>query len=469
MRASDLFDVLLVSAVFYLLLAWLRLSLPGGVARRSMVAVPIAAGAYVLARWYDLYLLRQVLETLLVVVLVGAVVVYQADIRRMLERALSGRASRERTARPIDILTEAAAHLAAAKTGALIAIRGREPWDAHIHGGVGLGGAVSAPLLYSIFHPATPGHDGAVLIENGVVTAFAAHLPLASELPEASRFGGTRHAAALGLSQECDALIIVVSEERGVISVAEGGTLFDGVSPHELMERLHRFWRRHFGDEPAASRRVRRQAQLQTGLVSTALAATLWLMLVYSPGTVVRSFTVPIAFRSLADDWVITGEVPSGAEVELTGSERTFQQLNDDLLMIAIDLSRPVRGISEVVIGEGNLTLPSGITLRRARPASVAVELQATRMARVPVVIPTVGALPDSLDLVGLDAKPDTMNFRVPENMTPPARVVTAPIDLGQITGDSTIDTQVVIPPDVYLPPDASADVSVRVAVRPAR
>src|SRR5919106_5454924 len=136
----------------------------------------------------------------------------------MLDRAFTGPAPDRPQSPLVDTLTEATAHMASLKTGALIAIRGREPWASQIHGGIELGGAVSAPLLYSIFNPDTPGHDGAVLIEDDRLTRFAAHLPLAEELPEVSRYGGTRHAAAVGLSQECDALVIVVSEERGTIS-----------------------------------------------------------------------------------------------------------------------------------------------------------------------------------------------------------------------------------------------------------
>jgi diadenylate cyclase len=467
MRANDALDILIVAAVFYLFLAWLRASLPSGVARRSMVAAPIATATYVLARWFDLYLLQQTLEALLLVVLVGAVVVYQTDIRRMLERALSGRGASEPASRPLESLTEAATHLAAEKTGALMAIRGREPWAAHIHGGVELHGALSAPLLYSIFDPATPGHDGAVLIENGVLTRFAAHLPLASDLPEASRFGGTRHAAALGLSQECDAFIIVVSEERGTISVAEGGTLVGDVSAGELAERLHRFWRRCFEEEPAASRRLRTTARLQTAFVSLALASALWLVLVYSPDTLVRSFTVPIALRNLGESWVTAGAVPAGAEIELAGSERSFRELDADSLTISIDLSQPTRGIRQVVIGEDSLALPSGITLRRARPATVSVELQAARPVHIPVVIPTIGALPGTLELVSVRADPDTVILRVPEGTTAPDQVFTAPLDLRQITGDTTRNSQLVIPPDAHLPQDASTQVSVRVAVRP--
>lgn len=468
MLQKDVFDILLVAAVFYVLLAWLRLSLPRGVARRSMIAAPIAVVVYLLARVMDLHLLEQVLEGLLVAILVGAVVVYQSDIRRMLDRAFTGRAPDRPKFQLVDTLTEAAAYMSAAKMGALIAIRGREPWATHISGGIELRGAVSAPLLYSIFHPGTPGHDGAVLIEGNHLTRFAAHLPLASDLPDVSRYGGTRHAAAVGLSQECDALVIVVSEERGAISIAENGTLTDPVTPTELGRRLRQFLRRPDHPEAIDARASWwSSARMRTALVSLALATTLWTIFVYSPDTVLRTFRVPVAVRNLPENWVVAEGLPVEASLELSGSERSFRELNAASLVVAVDLSQPSKGVREIVLGEDNITLPSGITLRRARPTSIALELQPTRMVRVPVVIPTTGVLPSRLELVSVDSVPRTLQLVVPEGTDEPDYIETEALDLGQIVGDIELKRPVMVPPQAHLPPDATSDVVVRVDVRP--
>src|SRR5699024_10925097 len=124
---------------------------------------------------------------------------------------------------------------------ALIVLKGKEEWDRHITGGVELQGQVSLPLLFSIFDPKTAGHDGALLIENGLITKFGTHLPLSTHLHKISR-GATRHAAALGLSERCDALVIVVSEERGVISVARQGQLIELDASSDLKSHLTEFW-----------------------------------------------------------------------------------------------------------------------------------------------------------------------------------------------------------------------------------
>jgi hypothetical protein len=387
----------------------------------------------------------------------------------MLDRAFTGRAPDRPPSPVLDTLAEAIPHLAATRTGALIAIRGREPWTSHIHGGIDLGGAVSAPLLYSIFHPETPGHDGAVLIEGDRVTRFAVHLPLASELPDVSRYGGTRHAAGLGLSQECDALVIIVSEERGTMSLAEGGRLSEVETAGALRQQLRRFLDRSDVEDAAGAAVPRRWLSgppVRWALVSMLLATALWVVLGYSPDTVLRSFTVPIAVRNLPEDWVIADALPMDAQVELSGSERSFQELDAERLTISIDLSEPASGVREVVIGESNLALPSGITLRGARPAVLSMRLQPTRTVRVPVVVPTTGVLPEALERVSLRAEPETIAMIVPEDAADPEQVFTEVLDLRQIRGDVQMARPLAIPADSRLRSEEQSDVTIHVDVR---
>ena len=466
MQVKDLLDILLVSAVLYVVLAWLRLSLPRGVARRSMVAAPIGAAIYILADAFELYLLERVLEGLLIAILVGAIVVYQTDIRRLLDRAFTGHAPSRPQSRLIDTLIEATAHMASIKMGALMAIRGREPWTAQIHGGVELGGAVSAPLLYSIFNPDTPGHDGAVLIEDERLTRFGAHLPLAEALPDVSRYGGTRHAAALGLSQECDALVIVVSEERGTISTARDGKLTTDITAAALRQQLRRFLHRSEGDDAIVAGTWWSSARLRTALVSLALAAALWMAFAYSPDTVLRTVTVPIALQNLPENWVVADDLPMGAYIELSGSRRSFSELDAGRLMISIDLSQPTSGVREVVISDDTLALPSGITMRRARPSALSIKLSPTRTVRVPVAVPTMGTLPETLELVSLRAEPSAVPLIVREGTAGPDRIPTEVVDLRQIAGDTVKEMPLAVPADSHLPSRLPSEVTVWVDVR---
>ncbi|MBI3633067.1 MAG: diadenylate cyclase [Candidatus Vogelbacteria bacterium] len=124
----------------------------------------------------------------------------------------------------INVLINSVQHFAKKKIGALIVLEGKQHVERYLDGGYELNGMVSEPLILSIFDTRTPGHDGAVLIENGQIKKFGAHLPLSENF---KKFGnlGTRHTAGLGLSERSDAFIIIVSEERGSVTIARNANL----------------------------------------------------------------------------------------------------------------------------------------------------------------------------------------------------------------------------------------------------
>ena len=279
-RIADILDIALMACILFVFISWLQRS----ASRRAILAVSLLGGVYILARILEMYMTQTLLHALFVLLLVAAIVVFQADIRRLVEWLGTWNWSR-RSRSPMDLpdalrlLPEVAEKFAANHTGALIAIKGHDAWDLQIEGGIDLNGQVSKPLLFSIFDNHTPGHDGAVLIEGDRITKFAAHLPLSTQ-QEAIGERGTRHAAAVGLSEQCDAIVIVVSEERGVISVAEEGKLVVIPSASRLLDRLEWFWKRH---------RLRsfdkkigwRSRNLQTPVLSIVLSVLLWLIFVY--------------------------------------------------------------------------------------------------------------------------------------------------------------------------------------------
>lgn len=140
----------------------------------------------------------------------------------------------------IKTIVRSAEKMAAGKIGALIIFPGQENIERHLDGGVRLNGHISEQLILSIFDDTSPGHDGAVVINKDLVRRFGVHLPL-SENAEATRSMGTRHRAALGLADASDALCIVVSEEKGSISVAHNKKIFTVNNAQELEENLRDF------------------------------------------------------------------------------------------------------------------------------------------------------------------------------------------------------------------------------------
>ncbi len=469
-RLADVVDVLLLAAVLFVGIGWLRRSRSGSAARRVTALGVVFALVYGLADVFDLYLMERLLGVLLIGVLLAAVVVFQSDLRRLLDRigawSLSGRSVSPSpiSTSPVDVLTEAAFRLAESRTGALVAVRGREPWEAHVQGGVELDGRVSRPLLYSIFQPDSPGHDGAVLLEGDRVMRFATHLPLSTHLPEASRFGGTRHAAALGLSEECDALLIVVSEERGTISVARDGVLDELESAAELRRRLESFWTEHYSGEKGRGTRGWSRRTAESAAMSLALAACAWLVFSYSGDIVYRSYEVPVEFRNLPAGLSLQRDTALTALVTLAGSDQALRRLDPAQLAVSFDLAEPELGENELLITEEQLRLPSGVRLYDVSPRELEVGIRRQVAVELPVRVRTTGTLADSLVLV---SEPERITLLATGDTADlPDHVPTEPVDLGRIPRAGGTTVRLALPPGLRVPGGAEPEVSVRLARR---
>ncbi len=450
LRIADILDVLLVSFLLFLVVTWIRDSTSRSATRRMLVAVGFFVTVYILAHLFQMYLFEKVIQVLLLIALVSVIVVFQADIRRMLDRAGAWQPFRPARAAPptnrvVDLITEAVNKLAEDCTGALIVVRGRDPWDQHVQGGVPLDGRVSQPLLYSIFDTETPGHDGAVLIEGDRVSRFAAHLPLASNLPAVSKYGGTRHAAALGLAEVTDAFVIVVSEERGTISVAEKGVLSEMESASELKGRLDRFWRRYYNPTEKQQAMWLSRRTLQNATVAVVMSVTLWLMFAYSPNTVLRTIEAPIEFRNLPPDWELVEQGALGVQVTLEGSEQAIRGIDPSQVAITLNASEPENGVNTYTIDRSDLNLPSNISIERIEPNQVTVTARPLKSVTVPVDVRFTGALPDSVELVEVRAEPDSVTLLIPETARAPRKADTEIIDLGRLPANGRVRSRIVL------------------------
>ena len=227
----DLLDILIVGFIIYELLQFIR----------GTHAVQMALGGVVLVVFYwfsqlfNLETVNWILRTFLPYVVFGIIVVFQAEIRKVLahlgKTPLMG-FSKQRTEEVIDEVVLASTTLAAQRTGAIIVIERDMGLRSYIETGIGLDALVTYDLLISVFNPGTPLHDGAVIIQGNRIASAACFLPLTVN-PELSRQLGSRHRAAIGLTEDTDAVVVVVSEETGTISLVYGGRIrrdFDGTS-----------------------------------------------------------------------------------------------------------------------------------------------------------------------------------------------------------------------------------------------
>ena len=234
----DLLDVALVSILIYELLLLIR----GTRAMQMALSGGFLIALFFISQWLDLETVNWVIRNLATYMVFAIIVLFQADIRRAL--AHFGRAQFfkyfERSSsddETVEELVVAATTLAARRVGAIIVIERQIGLRNYIEGGIPLDATVTYDLLTSIFQPNSPLHDGAVIVQGNRIAAAACFLPL-SVNPRVSRELGTRHRAALGLTEENDAVAIVVSEESGAISLAMGGSLERGVEGAMLRRRL---------------------------------------------------------------------------------------------------------------------------------------------------------------------------------------------------------------------------------------
>jgi diadenylate cyclase len=237
----DVLDILIVSFVVYELLKLIR----GTHAVQMAMSVALLVGVFYLSRGLELETLNWLIRNVVGYVVFAAIVLLQSDIRRALVHLgqaplfrLFGRLDRATADQEaIEELVVAASTLAGRKVGALIVIERAIGLRNYIEGGIPLDARISYDLLVSIFQPTSPLHDGAVIVQQDRVAAAACFLPLTVN-PQLSRELGSRHRAALGLTEENDAIAIVVSEETGVVSLVKEGAIERGLSPDQLRARL---------------------------------------------------------------------------------------------------------------------------------------------------------------------------------------------------------------------------------------
>jgi diadenylate cyclase len=232
---GDLFEIVLVALLLYRVLLVLQRTR----AMQIMLGVALLAGTYGAARLLDLILIRTLLETFFQYGAIAALVVFQPELRAALARLGRSRMIRffqkMEGSKVIDEIVEATERLSRAKHGAIIAIEREVGLDEYAETGSQVQARVSAEMLATVFTPYSPLHDGAVLISGDQIRAAGAILPL-TQSPVKDRSLGTRHRAALGLSEETDAVVVVVSEETAQVSVAIGGRLERGVTSERLRE-----------------------------------------------------------------------------------------------------------------------------------------------------------------------------------------------------------------------------------------
>ncbi len=233
----DLLDIALVAIIVYRLL----LIIKGTKAAQMLIGLAVLLAASLVARRFNLLTLDWLLQAFWAYIIIALIVIFQPEIRRTLAKMgeatfLKGFATAEEL-KSIEEIVKATVSLANRKIGALIVLERETDLRDFIEIGIPLEARVSRELLLSVFHPTSPMHDGAAIIRNNRVAAAGCFLPitLTAEIRKAL---GTRHRAAIGITEETDAVAIAVSEETGAISMAKNGLLTEQLEMGALRQML---------------------------------------------------------------------------------------------------------------------------------------------------------------------------------------------------------------------------------------
>jgi diadenylate cyclase len=468
LRPADFLDIAIVSVFVYATIRWSRRAR----SRFMLLGVATLAALYFAARLLSMYVTLFLFQIGLTAAVVTIVVVFQEDIRRAFERIATVGLARAR--RPhngalplVDVVVRSTQALIEQRRGALFVFKGREPLERHITEGVVLGGRLSEPLVASIFDTSSPGHDGALVIDNGIVTRFAVHLPLSAR----SRSGplrGTRHTAAIGLTEVSDALVVVVSEERGAVSLAQGGVLTPLDSPNELAGPLTEFLR-ELGPERSEKRYERLFARhLGAKALSVVIACTAWLAVLGSQAeTFTRTITVPIVYGGLPEGLWLDEPKAREASVTLSGSGRAFRQLDVSALALSVDLSHMAPGEQRLPLTEAQLNRPPELDVYRIDPVVVSVSVFRNAIIQVPVKPQLSGQLPAGKELGHVNVLPATVKLEVRRrDRTRIAEVRTTPIDLGALRQSQSLERQLLVPSEGRLARGEPAVATVAVDVK---
>ena len=239
LRWQDVIDILIVTIIIYRIILLIR----GTRAVQMLIGIIVITVIYFISRQLDLLTLHWLLKTFLNSIFLIVIIVFQRDIRRVLTQVGKTPFQKHQAilSKDLNEIVKAAHHMARRRIGALIVIERETGLREYIESGHSLDAKLTRELLISIFMPSSPLHDGAVVVHNGRIHSAGCLLPLTHHTSLSKRYG-TRHRAAMGLSEETDAVVIVVSEETQEISLAVNGTIRTYRDEESIASSLHKIF-----------------------------------------------------------------------------------------------------------------------------------------------------------------------------------------------------------------------------------
>ncbi len=463
-RPQDIADILIMTFLLYQLYRWFKNSK----ALQVLIGLGFLGVLYFVTKNLGLFMTSWILQELGTVFFVLVVVIFQVEIRQALYRfsLLRNLFGRQTVARKLDItgVAGAAFAMAAGRTGALIVLERQEQLDEYLLHGVPLDSLVSSQLLESVFCPASPLHDGALVIRDGRVRIASCHLPLSTttDLPQN---WGTRHRAGIGISERSDAVVIIVSEERGDVSLAVDGTLRKMETPEMLQESLQELIE---PPDVARSRipfKVWLFGNFWPKLCIFLLVVVIWLVVTEKQGGIV-TVTAPVRFHNLPEHLALVKSTPDAVDVQLKAIFSLAPSPKQLDLVADLDLSGVQQGTTPITIRPEDFKLPTGMSITSISPSTARVTVERTVRRNLRVLVRTTGTLPKGLHLKGIGVEPRTVAVEGPEQVINRlAGIRTNTVDLTGIQRSTTVEQGLLAPdPPIRLQKDGPVRIRIHIS-----
>ncbi|MFH0783538.1 MAG: diadenylate cyclase [Pseudomonadota bacterium] len=441
-------DIALITAgLFFLYRTLVRLG-----TWKILVGILVAFLIFTLANILNLEGIEWIFQNLSHVAVIALIVIFQPELRKLLEKVVSLQKKKPSSSDDEVLQTVALSlwQLAEQKRGAIIVYPGKEPIQERLSGGHRLAADASLPLIMSIFDPNSPGHDGAMIIEDNRLTNFGVRLPMSqtSRLPEDY---GTRHHAAMGLAEQTDALVLVVSEERGVVSSFRNGTMKKLGSVDEIASAIKTHnTQENFLDIERFGRLNRRT--FIPLIVSLVIAAVFWTTLTtINRQVVTKSLTLPLEYSSPGQGLLLIGEKAEEVRVQLAGPKSEIDSFVMSQPTVKIDLSSMVEGKQTILLTGENLGLPDRLSFVESNPSLIVLTLATMVKKSIPITPQLLGTLPDNRKLKGVKVIPNEIEVMMPppKRGEKPLTVSTTPVYLNAVEGESRIFCKIIAPPTI--------------------
>jgi len=405
------------------------------------------------------------------IVAVGAIiiiVVFRNEIRRVLQaknlKSILWGFSVKAATTPTEIMVDSVFDMAHRKCGGLIVFPGKEDLSDAVQGGIPWKGLITREMISSIFWQDNPVHDGAAIVQGDQISIVGAILPL-SHRDDLPSYYGTRHRAALGLAEATDALVIVVSEERGDVLVAKGNRLREVRQKRTLEQNIQE----HLGtaaDKKGAARKGGLEIAA-AALLSIVFITGIWFSVSRGQDTLV-SLDIPVDYTNRPTGTEIVSTSVKSVSLVLSGSGALVKSVTPDQVNVRLDLSNAVIGPNSFSITTDNVSLPPGIGLREVTPPVVEVVMDETIKKQLPVQIDWTGKLAPELILLDVSVTPDSIEViggkRVLEKMT---TLYTEKVPLDNLNGKGEIAAKLALnPASLKIAPGSKDRVTIQYLIR---